>query len=100
MLPKLKQGKDIRCAEYDSMEIDGDLEGEGRVYFYIEDNCLYDEFRIEVNIVESQKRYEIDFESSVLSYLDFTMDCEVRDDTIDCEGDELWAGAEWTWEMD
>jgi hypothetical protein len=88
--------------EHNTMEVDEDLRGTGRVYFSIDGQPYYADFDLEAEAVDDG--YEIEWScDGDCGDLDFTMECELSgddDDELDCTGDGLWRDFEFEWEKD
>ena len=97
------ESDDITCGDADWMELDDDLEGEARIHFYMDGNCYYLDFDVELEDI-SGDTYDLVFEVEDREYaaiFDFEMECEVEDnDELECEGSDGFADFEWVWERD
>lgn len=87
-------------SDLNEMEIDADLEGEATVYFYIGGDSYFADFDV-VAEPEGNGDYELDFEcEGDCGELDFTADCELDGDELECEGDGPWEEYEFVWEVE
>ena len=91
------------CGENSWIEMDDDLSGEARIFFYYDGDCFYQDYDVEVDDIDGDE-YEIEFKAedrSLASMLDFDMDCEIEDDDeIECEGSDAFNDVEWVFEKD
>jgi len=111
--------EELECNGYGSysdrnkLEIDDDLEGEATIYAAHwnsdEDDveCSVIEYEVEVEVDKKGKEYtlklECDEENDSMydcSDLDFELECELDDDEMECDGDELFGDYEFEWELD
>lgn len=87
-------------SELNEMEIEDDLEGEATLFFFIGEGAFVAEFDVVVD-PEGDGDYELDYEcQGDCRELDFTADCEMRGDELECEGDGLWSDYELEWEVE
>lgn len=88
------------AGEYNELEIDSDLEGEATIHFYFADEAYFADFDV---VAEPQGggEYELEFEcQGGCGELDFDAECELRNDELECEGDNGWEDYEFKWELD
>ena len=83
-----------------TLEIDSDMRGESRIYFYQGDGYYYADFDVDVRVIEKGARYELDLScEGNCGELDFEMECDlITDDRLECEGDGTWSTYDFEWE--
>ncbi len=87
-------------SDLNEMEIEADLDGEATLYFFIGNDSYFADFDV-VAEPEGNGDYELDFEcQGGCDELDFTAECELDGDELECEGDGRWEEYEFVWEVE
>ena len=95
--------EEVTCGDEDWIDLDSDLEGEGRIYFWLDGDCYYADYDVELEDIRGD-RYELSFKYEDRAYasaFDFDMECEVdRHGDLECEGSDSFNSFEWNFERD
>jgi hypothetical protein len=85
-----------------TMEIEDDLEGEARVYFYYDWELYYADFDVKAK-PDGRGGYELRLKcQGNCAWLDIDMDCEVDADgqKMECDAEGAWSNYDFRWRLD
>jgi hypothetical protein len=86
-----------------TMEIEDDLEGEARIYFYYDWELYYADYDVDAKPDRRPGTYELRLKcQGNCAWLDIDMDCEVDADgqKMKCDADGAWSNYDFRWRLD
>jgi hypothetical protein len=94
------ESKDTVAGEHNELVVEENGTGEATLYFYIDGEPYKADFDVDW---EERDNGDIDFDFACeggCSNLDFTMECELNEDSdeMECKGDNGWENYEFEWE--
>jgi hypothetical protein len=94
------ESRDRIAGERNELEIEDDLDGEALVFAYPSGGDTLYEFEFDVTVERTDDgEYDIDMECiGNCTELDFTMECQLDDDELECDATDLWETYDFRWQ--